>query len=125
MVELEWMREDRKLASDAERDAAVDDLITLVADVDGLLQTQASADASYFLRVTGMAGDTAPAIQVKAMLLKAYRWQFIVSGARAPRFQTVLDCLVSPAQLQRIQAALGPLSYAVPSGAGARLAMVH
>jgi len=123
--ELEWVREDRKLASDAERDAAVDDLIALVAGVDGIVQTQASADASYFLRVIGMRGDTAPALQVKATLLKAYRWQFIVSGARTPRFQTVLDCLVSPAQMQRIQAALAPLSYAVPSGAGARLAMAH
>jgi len=50
--ELEWLREDAKLTS-AERDAAIDDLIALVGGVDGILQTQAKADAGYFARVTG------------------------------------------------------------------------
>ena len=43
--ELEWLREDAKLASDAQRDAAVGDLIALVGGVDGILQAQAKADA--------------------------------------------------------------------------------
>src|SRR5690606_25746966 len=55
--ELEWVREDARLASDAERDAAVDDLIALVGGVDGILQAQAAADAAYFLAVTGMGRD--------------------------------------------------------------------
>ena len=41
--ELEWRRENAKL-SEAERDAAVEDLIALVAAVDGILQTQSAAD---------------------------------------------------------------------------------
>jgi hypothetical protein len=53
--ELEWIREDAKLASSEARDAAVDDLIALVGGVDGILQGQAAADAEYFLRVVGMA----------------------------------------------------------------------
>jgi hypothetical protein len=48
--ELEWQREDAKLAP-AQRDAAVGDLIDLVAAVDGLLQMQATADAAYFTSV--------------------------------------------------------------------------
>ncbi len=117
--ELEWAREDARLASDAQRDAAVDDLIALVGGVDGILQGQAAADAAYFLKVGGLPGDDERAEQVKATLLKAYRWQYIVSGAIEPRFQKVLGEMVSPAQLARIQAALAPLSYAVPNEAKA------
>jgi hypothetical protein len=50
--ELEWVREDR-LLTPSERDRAVDDLIGLVAAVDGILQAQAGADAEYFLRIAG------------------------------------------------------------------------
>lgn len=113
--ELEWEREDGKLESDAQRDAAVDDLIALVAGVDGILQGQAQADAVYFLEASGMARDGERAEQVNTTLLKAYRWQYIVSGALEPRFQKVLGRLVSEAQMARIQAALAPLSYAVPA----------
>jgi len=123
--ELEWTREDAKLASDAERDAAVDDLIALVGGVDGILQAQAKADAAYFLSVTGMDADATRAIQVNATVLKAYRWQYIVSGVMEPRFQKVLGDLISDAQMQRIQAALAPLTYAVPIPADAPGAMVH
>ena len=49
--------------------------------------------------------------QVQALhdgVLKAYRWQYIVSGAQEPRFQQVLKALVTPAQMQRILTALAP-----------------
>jgi hypothetical protein len=121
--ELEWAREDASLASDAVRDAAVDDLIALVGGVDGILQGQAAADAAYFLGVTGMAAEDSRAEQVKATVLKAYRWQYIVSGAMEPRFQKVLAGLVSESQMQRIQAALAPLTYAVPAEPASE--MVH
>ena len=113
--ELEWAREDAKLASDAERDAAVDDLIALIGGVDGILQAQAAADAAYFMAVTGIGDVDARAQGIKATLLKAYRWQYIVSGAIEPRFQKALGELVSPAQLQRIETALAPLTYAMPT----------
>ena len=112
--ELEWVREDAKLASDAERDAAVDDLIALVGGVDGILQAQAQSDAAYFIGVSGTAFDATSAGRIHDTLLKAYRWQYIVSGVMEPRFQTVLGSLISEAQMQRIQAALAPLMYAVP-----------
>jgi hypothetical protein len=123
--ELEWEREDARLTSEAQRDAAVDDLIALVGGVDGILQAQAKADAAYFLHVSGMAEDGARSGQVNDTLLKAYRWQYIVSGTLEPRFQKVLSGLVSAAQMARIQAALAPLAYAVPARAEAMSAMVH
>jgi len=113
--ELEWIREDAKLASSEARDAAVDDLIALVGGVDGILQGLAAADAEYFLRVVGMAADEKRAVQVGATVLKAYRWQYIVSGAIHPHFQKVLGSLVSEAQMERIQSALAPLTYAIPA----------
>src|SRR6266480_3614822 len=45
--ELEWVRVDAALTAE-QRDRAVDELIELVAAVDGILQTQAKADAIYF-----------------------------------------------------------------------------
>jgi len=123
--ELEWAREDAKLPSDAARDAAVDDLIALVGGVDGILQGQAAADAAYFLRVSGIAEGDPRAAAVAATVLKAYRWQYIVSGAIHPRFQKVLAELVTPAQMGRIQDALAPLTYAMPRRAEAAAAMAH
>jgi len=123
--ELEWMREDGKLASDAERDAAVEDLIALVGGVDGILQGQAKADAAYFLAVSKLPAEGAQASQVEAGLLKAYRWQYIVSGTLEPRFQHVLGELTSRKQMARIQEALGPLTYAMPAPSKAELATAH
>ena len=123
--ELEWIREDARLASSEARDAAVDDLIALVGGVDGILQGQAAADAEYFLRVVGLAADEKRAVQVAATVLKAYRWQYIVSGAIHPHFQKVLASVVSDAQMARIQAALAPLTYAMPAQQEAVAAMTH
>ncbi|HYJ99255.1 MAG TPA: hypothetical protein VEX14_14435 [Burkholderiaceae bacterium] len=112
--ELEWQREDAKLSA-AERDTAVDDLIALVGGVDGILQAQAQADASYFLDTIGTAPESARAEAVRATVLKAYRWQYIVSGVSDPRFQKVLSGLITETQMQRIQQALTPLMHAVPA----------
>jgi hypothetical protein len=111
--ELEWMREDTKVTTAAARDAAVDDLIALVGGIDGMLQSQAKSDAAYFVQIAGI---TQPmrAEQIHATVLKAYRWQYIVSGVMEPRFQQLLGGVVTDEQLQRIQTALAPLMYAVP-----------
>jgi hypothetical protein len=116
--ELEWQREDAKISSARERDAAVDDLIELVGGVDGILQAQAKSDASYFCAVSGI-DDAKRQAEVDALLLKAYRWQYIVSGVMEPRFQQLLGALVDATQMARIQGALGALMYAVPKAAGA------
>jgi hypothetical protein len=114
--EIELLREDAKLSRE-ERDSAVDDLIALVGAVDGILQAQAAADSSYFTRIAGARFSDAQAEQINAKVLKAYRWQYIVSGVMEPRFQKTLFSLIDEQQSGRIQSALAPLTYAVPEQA--------
>lgn len=106
--ELEWRREDARLSPE-QRDRAVDDLIGLVAAVDGILQLQARADADYFIASNGRSLSAEEAAQVHATVLSAYRWQYIVSGVQGERFQAVLGGLIDAAQFQRIATALGPI----------------
>jgi hypothetical protein len=105
--ELEWQREDAKL-SPAERDQGVSDLIDLVAAVDGIMQVQSAADADYFLRICGRTFDRDEAEKIRATFLAAYRWQYIVSGVQG-RFSEVLGGMITPAQFERIGAALAPI----------------
>src|SRR5262245_19482361 len=81
--ELEWMRVDATLTAE-QRDRAVDELIDLVAAVDGVLQTQAQADATYFAAACGRGVSEAEAAKIGTAFLKAYRWQYIHSGAQHP-----------------------------------------
>ena len=117
--ELEWIREDAKL-DDAARDAAVDDLLALVGAVDGILQAQAPADADYFVTISGKVFSAEQQRAIHEKVLKAYRWQYIVSGMLEPRFQKTLFGLVNAAQRARIESAFVPLAYAVPAQAGGR-----
>jgi hypothetical protein len=106
--ELEWRREDAKL-DDAARDRGVDDLIALVGAVDGLLVAQASADAEYFIARAGRAFSSAEAKAIHDGVLKAYRYQHIVTTVSEPRYTKALSELVTPAQMARIGAALQPI----------------
>lgn len=106
--ELEWVREDAKLDA-AARDRAVDDLIGLVAAVDGILQAQAKADAEYFIGTAARSFMPTEAAQLHATLRRAYRWQYIVSGVEDPRFLGVLAPMIDDAQYRRIGAALAPI----------------
>ena len=106
--ELEWRRENANLST-AERDLAVDDLIALVGAVDGLLQIQAGADTDYFLKVCGRSLTERQQAQLRAGVLKAYRWQYIVSGVEDPRFMAILGDMITPEQGKRIAAALAPI----------------
>ena len=106
--ELELKRHDATLSQE-ERDHAVDDFIALVAAVDGILRMQAKADADYFAANCGRTVDSREADGLATQFLKAYRWQYIHSGARHPYFGKVLSGLISENQSQRIQAALATL----------------
>jgi hypothetical protein len=106
--ELEWRREHARL-TEMQRDQAVTDLIELVAAVDGILQVQAQADADYFVACAGRRFSSAEEAAIHDLLLKAYRWQYIVTGVQEPRFGEVLKALVSPAQMERIGKALSPI----------------
>jgi hypothetical protein len=46
---------------------------------------------------------------IETTFLKAYRWQYIHSGARHPHFGKVLSDLITESQGQRIRAALATL----------------
>jgi hypothetical protein len=46
---------------------------------------------------------------IEETFLRAYRWQYIVSGAQEPRFAEVLKALATPGQMERIGAALTPI----------------
>ncbi len=106
--ELEWQREDAKLDA-GQRDRAVTDLIELVGAVDGILQMQSAADVDYFLRVCGRTFDKAQVTKLRDLMLRAYRWQYIVSGVQNERFQKLLGGMITEAQMQRIGKALAPI----------------
>jgi len=106
--ELEWTREHASLDTE-ERDQAVNDLIELVAAIDGILQIQSEADADYFFGICGRTLDENQKKNVKEVLLKAYRWQYIVSGVQEPRFNALLGNLTTEAQGERIGKALAPI----------------
>lgn len=106
--ELELVRHDAEVSA-AQRDRAVDEFIELVAAVDGVLQSQATADAGYFVQTCDRhVGDDERA-SLEAAFLASYRWQYIHSGAQQPHFGKVLGRLITDAQSRRIQAALATL----------------
>jgi len=106
--ELEWQRENAKLSAE-ERDRAVDDLIALVAAVDGILQAQARSDVDYFVAQCGARFTPEVVGRINAGILGAYRWQYIVSGVQDPRFAAILGDMITPQQGERIGTALAPI----------------
>jgi hypothetical protein len=108
MDELEWPREDSKLSAE-ERDRAIDELIAIVIDVDGILQNQSAADVDYFLGLCNRSFTDDEVQRIKDGVLKAYRWQYIFSGVEHPRFQKLYNELTTEEQRQRVGATLATL----------------
>lgn len=106
--ELELKRHDATLSDEA-RNRGVDDFTALVVAVDGILQMQAKADTAYFAAHCGRAIDGKEGDSLEKQFLKAYRWQYIFSGAAHPKFQSILGSLITEAQGKRIEAALATL----------------
>ena len=109
MDELEWPREDEKLTPD-QRDRAIDEVIELVAAVDGILQAQCAADVDYFLKICKESFDEDEIERIKAVVLKSYRWQYIFSGVEHPRFQKLYVDLTTEDQRQKMNTALASLN---------------
>jgi hypothetical protein len=84
--------------------------------VDATVQAQAAADAGYFVQACGRPVGTEEGSRVRAALVHAYRWQYILSGVQVPHFTAILSGMLDAAQFSRIAAALAPLfdSAAVP-----------
>ena len=75
----------------------------------GILDAQAISDVRYFLRnCEGQYSDQRIG-ELETGTLRAYRWQYIVSGARHPRFVELLGGMITAEQGQRVGAALAPL----------------
>jgi hypothetical protein len=106
--ELEWMRENTKLNA-KQRDHSVDDLIGLVGAVDGILQMQADADAGYFLATTEKNFTSGEQSSIRDTFLRAYRYQYIVTGVQDERFKTILGGMINAQQGERIGKALAPI----------------
>ncbi len=93
--------------SEAEKDCAVDDLIELVAAVDGLLQQQSAYDVENLGRYLGRAFAKAEEREVYGAVLSAKRYAFIESGVTHPNFQELFGMVTTQAQQERVQRALG------------------
>ena len=106
--ELEWVAENARLSA-SQKELAVDDLIALVGAVDGILQGQAAADAEYFMAIAGRRFRGEEEAGIRTLLLRAYRWQYIVSGVEHPYFSKLITGMATPAQVVRIQQALVPI----------------
>jgi hypothetical protein len=106
--ELELRRVDADV-SPADRDRFVGEFIELVVAVDGILQAQSAADAEYFAAHAGRTVDGEERGRVETGLLRAYRWQYILSGAQHPHFVKVMTSLVTEQQAGRIMSALATL----------------
>jgi len=106
--ELEWVRENARLSAE-QRDQAVDDMIALVGAVDGIVCAQAAADVRYFLtaKVPNLSEQNRQRLHDR--VLRAYRWQYILSGVEERRFQKVLSSVITGEQMRRIEVALAPL----------------
>ena len=106
--ELEWLAEDARISA-SDRERAVSDLIELVAAVDGILRGQADADALYFITHAGQDFSAAQRDTIRATCLRAYRYQYILSGVESTRFAEILRGMITTAQLERVEQALREL----------------
>ena len=109
MDELEWPREDSKISNE-KRNQGVDELISMVADVDGILQNQSAADVEYFTKICDRSFTDDEVRRIQDGTLRAYRWQYIFSGVEHPRFQKLYQELTNEDQRNRVSAALATLT---------------
>lgn len=108
MDEVEWTREDRSITA-AQREQAVTELIDLFKAMDRLLQSQAAADAGYFMRLCEHAFTEEQQRAIREGVLRAYRWQYIVSGLQHPHFEKILSGMITDSQMRRLRTALVPI----------------
>jgi hypothetical protein len=95
--------------TEAEKDTAIDDLIGLVAAVDGLLQRQTTLDVQNLERYLGRPLKEAEKRDIHTGVLRAKRHTFIESGVTHPNFQALFGAVTTPAQQKKVQAALDGL----------------
>jgi hypothetical protein len=92
--------------SEEQRDRAIDELIELVAAVDGLLQQQVEHDVANLSALLERSFGAGEVEELRGSLLRAKRWTFVLSGVTHPRFQELFAEVTTPAQRERVGAAL-------------------
>jgi hypothetical protein len=102
---LETLREFAR-ASEAEKNAAIDDLISLVGAVDGLLQQQSALDVDNLARYIARPLSHADRVEIYDKVLSAKRYTFIESGVTHPNFQELFGAVTTPRQQARVEEAL-------------------
>lgn len=91
---------------EAGRAEAVDDLIWLLAAVDGLLQKQAVHDVANLQTYLGRRFTDGEREEIRRNLLKAKRHCFIESGVTHPNFQEIFLSVTTADQQDRVRRAL-------------------
>lgn len=105
---LETVRVFRDM-TEADRDQAIEDLIWLLAAVDGLLQQQVAHDVNNLGRYLGRAFTAPERQEIHRNLLRAKRHCFIESGVQHPNFQELFLAVTTPAQQAGVRGAVGLL----------------
>ncbi|WP_257308210.1 diiron oxygenase [Geothrix fuzhouensis] len=102
---LETVRVFREM-TEADRDQAIEDLIWLLAAVDGLLQQQVAHDVTNLGRYLGRAFTAPERQEIHRNLLRAKRHCFIESGMVHPNFQELFLAVTTPAQQAGVRGAV-------------------
>ena len=105
MDHLESLREFDSL-NDRERDKAVDELIELVAAIDGLLKDQVERDIANFTTYIGRGLAASELDDLRRALIGSKRWTFIQSGVTHKRFIELIQAVTTKPQQERIGSAL-------------------
>lgn len=93
----------------AERDRAIDELIELVAAVDGLLKKQVERDLANLSVRLHRKFEARERAELRREILRAKRWTFVQSGVTHPRFEELFVQVTTPEQRTRVGLALESL----------------
>jgi hypothetical protein len=92
-----------------QREQAIDDLIGLVAAVDGLLQKQSQMDLENLAKYTGREFSNDEAREIYDSILRAKRYAFIESGVTHPNFLALFAAVTTQSQQAKVQSSLQTL----------------
>ena len=102
---LETLRVFKEM-TEKERNQAIEDLVWLLATLDGLLQQQVVLDVSNLGKHLGRAFNAVEQEEIRQGLLKAKRHGFIESGITHPHFLELFLAVTTPDQQAKVQRTL-------------------
>ena len=66
-------------------------------------------DVGYFIAAATRPFTATETARIHAVVLGAYRWQYIISGVQHPHFRKLLTSMTTADQMARITSALAPI----------------